>query len=334
VDIISPVLGSFKQKFLGATTEAGIRQNVRVDAIPVIIDEAESESVKGVSRMQGIMELIRQASSETGGVIAKGTVTGEATMFNVRSCFLLSSVGVAATSRPDASRITTVALERRRDTGAFARLIALADQTTHVPAYCASLRARTRQQIPTILANAKHFISAATARLGDARAGDQIGTLIAGAYSLTSTKLISAEAAKEWVESQDWAGIELDAADTDENLAFACLMQAKMRVDADSGAPWTTSVSDQVAIFYKAESGEGDRSTAVSVLRLHGMRIDEKGLAVSNTHSAIAGFFRETAWAGKWKDQLGRIPSAESGVLIKFGKAANRAVLIPKVQLV
>ena len=330
VDVISPVLGSFKQKFLGATTEAGIRQNVRVDAIPVIMDEAESESVKGQTRMQGVLELIRQASSETGGVIAKGTVTGEATMFNIRSAFLLSSVAVAATSRPDTSRITVMSLERRRDPAAFRRLMDLADQATHNPAWCAGLRARTRAQIPTILANAKHFIAAATARLGDARAGDQIGTLIAGAFSLTSTKLIDSEFARSWVSEQDWTGYESDTVDTDENLAFARLMQAKLRVDGTDGAPWTTTVSEMVAKFYASDRTTDDVSLSTRILRHNGIRIDGDGICVSNTHAALADIYRDTPWVGKWRDQLARMPGAKTGSVVKFGGVANRAVLIPR----
>jgi putative DNA primase/helicase len=334
VDVVSPALGSFRQKFLGATTEAGIRQNVRVDAIPIIMDEAESESDAGVRRMQGILDLIRQASSETGGVIAKGTVTGEASMFNVRSCFLLSSVGVAATTRPDASRITIMSLEKRHDPAAYARLIAQADLTTHNPAWCASLRARTRAQIPTILANSRHFISAATRRLGDARAGDQVGTLVAGAFSLTSTRSIDADFARSWVDDQDWTGFEPDVADTDENLAFVRLLQAHVRVDSTSGAPWTTTVGDLVEKFYARDRTADDASTATEVLRLYGMRIDHDGLCVSNTHAKVAEIYERSPWSGKWKDQLSRVPGAEGGRLIKFGESPNRCTFLPRRALV
>ena len=53
--------------------------------------------------------------------------------------------------------------------------------------------------VPVILKNAETFSQAAAAVLSDQRAGDQIGTLMAGAYSLTSDGEISYDAALEFV---------------------------------------------------------------------------------------------------------------------------------------
>ena len=44
---------------MGATTEAGLRQTICCDAVPVVFDEAESNEKGDQQRMQAILSLAR-----------------------------------------------------------------------------------------------------------------------------------------------------------------------------------------------------------------------------------------------------------------------------------
>ena len=52
--------------------------------------------------------------------------------------------------------------------------------------------------------------------LGDKRAGDQIGALLAGAYSLKTNRRGKADTLRSWMATQDWSGLKNEPGDTDE----------------------------------------------------------------------------------------------------------------------
>lgn len=58
-DIVGRMLKKFSHSFEGNTTEAGIRQMLGSDALPILFDEAEAETERAQGRMTGIMELAR-----------------------------------------------------------------------------------------------------------------------------------------------------------------------------------------------------------------------------------------------------------------------------------
>jgi putative DNA primase/helicase len=109
-DIIGRVIGDFSLQVDGKTTEAGVRQALGHDARPVIFDEAESEDFKSSERMQSILDLARVASS--GGSIRKGSVTGVAQVYPVRSCFCFSSINTAVHHYADETRFCKLVLKK------------------------------------------------------------------------------------------------------------------------------------------------------------------------------------------------------------------------------
>jgi putative DNA primase/helicase len=62
---VAPLLGDLSLVVVGATTEAGLRQTICCDAVPVVFDEAESNEKGDQQRMQAILSLARVASSES-----------------------------------------------------------------------------------------------------------------------------------------------------------------------------------------------------------------------------------------------------------------------------
>ncbi|MCY1532804.1 hypothetical protein D9M68_680930 [compost metagenome] len=90
---------------MGDSTEAGIRQSLGMDARPVLVDEAETGS-DSKSRMQGVLTLIRQSSSEGGAQTRKGTVNGRAIAYHVRSMFCMAAVAPNLTRATDTDRLT------------------------------------------------------------------------------------------------------------------------------------------------------------------------------------------------------------------------------------
>src|SRR3546814_12291625 len=72
-NVIRPLIGAIAVHCHSNSTEAGIRQTLATDARPVLFDEAESEDAKAQVRIQQVLELSRQSSSENGARPPTGT---------------------------------------------------------------------------------------------------------------------------------------------------------------------------------------------------------------------------------------------------------------------
>ena len=329
-NIVDPLVGKTALQVQSATTEAGIRQALRSDALPVVFDEAESEDKTGQGRMQRILELARQASSETGAGIIKGTAGGRAMEFSVRSCFVFASIGIAAVQRADTSRITPLELSKRSGEAgakAFADLKALWAETVGKPGFADGLRARALANARTIRANSKTLARAVAAKLGDQRIGDQLGALLAGAFAVTTDQQFTDEQAARRVDNLDWSPFLPDATDTDEVQALNVLMDSHIRVDDGRGS-YTASVGELISQS-QADVIDTVKDAAKATLLRHGIKVEDDWLTVSNSHHSLRKVFADTPWAGKWKDQLARVKGAEGRPATRFGPAKHRAVSIP-----
>lgn len=332
--VVQPMIGSIVFQVLGNTSEAGIRQSLGQDARPVLYDEAEGETRAARSRIQTILELMRQASTETGAAIVKGSQNGAAQLFRIRSMFCLSSVGVNLQQKADTSRTTILSLTPDQSPGAPERFEQLEEFTyrTVTEEFAASVRARILHLIPVIRENARIFGKAAAEHLGSQRLGDQYGTLLAGAYALHSKERISLEAAREWVRAQDWSEPAEAATEPDEYRCLSELMQHTIRIPNEHGKMETLSMAEAVAIALGRKVREDLSLSGVEEeLGRQGIRVNLKKqrVVVSNSHASLRDILAETPWANNWAQFLRRIPGAESKTSYRFAENITRAVSVP-----
>ena len=311
-----------------STTEAGIRQSLRSDAFPVVIDEAETENKLDQERIQRILMLARQASRESRAKIIKGSAGGDALEYTVRSMFLFASIGVAATQRADLSRLTLMEMDTQRHIetpGAWPKMQAAMAMTTLDDQWCAALRSRALTLAPVIAANAKVFATACAAHLGGQRDGDQIGALLAGAVSLRHDRVVSLAEATDWCSRQEWQAFRADPHDMDEQRALTVLLAAIVRHE-EHDRVYSRSVSELV----RQASGYVDQQAARTTLERHGMALRRDGsLDVADSHPELKKVFADTPFAGKWSDQLRRLPGAGRVKTAWFGGLCLRATRLP-----
>ena len=228
--VVRPILGDFCATVVGATTEAGIRQQLGNDALPVLFDEAEGNDQKSNARIQSILELVRQSSSDGGGKIVKGTVGGNSLSFQVRSCFAFSAINASIVQKADASRITVLELRKSCQKHDFPALVAASAKLLRGD-FAKRFVARSITMAPIIRENAGIFAAAVASVMNQQRAGDQLGTLLAGAYSLISDELVTLEQAEAWVGQQDWAETKAEVEDMSDQIALLDrLLQSKVEI--------------------------------------------------------------------------------------------------------
>jgi putative DNA primase/helicase len=196
---------------MGATTEAGIRQLLRNDAMPVVFDEAEGDDKQkqqNEARRKAVLDLMRQASSEGRGRILKGSANHSAQTFTMRSSFLMSSIGVGLKEAADLSRTAVLTIkpldnysheERRKKEQEFKDFLSLASEIPQdMPQ---RLVARQLHNLFTLRHNVEIFKETIAVMLANRRIGDQLGTLMAGCHSLYSTKRLDLKQCEKYLNT-------------------------------------------------------------------------------------------------------------------------------------
>jgi putative DNA primase/helicase len=343
-NFMRPLLGGIYQAATGGTTEAGLRGTLKSDAIPVVFDEFEQNEHKDKQTVQNVLSLARIASSE-GGKIYKGTTTGGANAFEIRSMFCVSSINVALIQKADIDRFCVLALRRdpvpKENWGDFERRI-LAAATLEAGR---KLIARTVKNIPTIRENARIFSAALASRFGQ-RFGDQHGTLLAGAWSLSPDGggVIDLESATAWIDTLDWERHQVDENDADEVKCRDTILQ--QLVDYTTGQKAQLGELVRCVALGRPMRGEVSEDMAL-VLARWGLRVFRRGLdkvpgteqpcqcnyiAISHNCRQLNQTLRDTQWSNNaHRAALKRLPGAMAlDRPIHFtGVGSQRATLVP-----
>ena len=184
-----------------------------------------------------------------------------------------------------------------------------------------------------IRANAETFAVAVASRMGTRRAGDQLGALLAGAYSLHSTGLVTPEFAAQWLPKQDWGDATGAEVVKDEVRLFSHLAAARVRVSIGNGP----SVDASIGRLIEAAFGGDDRiptDTACLELREHGIRPEigkPWGCWVSSNHPALKRFLGGTPWESNWLITLRRlVGEGRQEKVVRFGTGhSGLAIMVP-----
>lgn len=333
--IVCGVLGQVALAVASTTSEPGIRHGLQCDARPVIFDEAEAESAADAARMQAVLNLVRVSASENAPDILKGQQNqSRAKAFRIRSCFLFQSINVGLSKRADESRVTVLSLRDHNRDGdvSFDDLDATVRERI-TPEFGAALISRSVMLLPVIRANAETFARAIADRLGARRLGDQLGTLLAGAYSLHSSGLITPEQAAEYVAREQWADQAPDDAEKDEYRLLRFLMASRLRVGT---ADMPISRLVEAAGTIEQRDGLPVPETAQRTLSEAGIRYgyheNAAGLFISTNHPALRRALAGQPWENSWSRALSRIPGSVGGRDVKARFALghqSRAVFLP-----
>lgn len=339
-NVLAPLVGPIALQVLSKTSEAGIRQTLNSDAMPVIFDEFEREDAAAAIRVQGVLDLMRQASSESEKKIIKGTQQQtSARAFRIRSCFAFSSINVGLAHAADESRVTVLALQPPDaiDVAAQASFMALGQRVAALitPDYADGMLTRSVGLLGAIRQNAETFAVAVAGHMGTRRLGDQLGALLAGAYSLHSNKIITDGEAVAYLKREDW-GDDASGGDVvrDEYRLLSYLTAHRVRLSLGNGPTMEVTMGRLLSASFGADD-RVPRDTAELELRDYGIRVQTKppiGAWVSTNHPTLAKMLTGTPWGANWSRALARLPAAvsASATVIRFGLGhRSRAVWLP-----
>jgi len=334
--VIQPILAGVSLRVMSGTTAAGIRHALGQDALPVIFDEAEQEDLASKVNMKQVFVLARAASSESGFDILKGDKNQEnSKRYTARSCFCWSSINVGITDYADQTRSTILELckidgsteELKKQNAEHWKNLKKTIADVINPAFSAGLLARSVSLIPVIRQNAEIFSDVGSIVFGSRRIGDQIGAMLAGAYSLHADDVVAPEFAKKWLDNQDWSDHTVLDAEPDERRFISTLLQEVVKVDMNGHAREAT-------IGECIQSARNEISSPFEdVIRRMGIRPTRTGVLISTTHKALRHILRDTPWSAGWRRQLLALPGATKAPgkgTVNFGAGLSTyAVFIP-----
>ena len=332
---IAPLLGDLALHVAGNTSEAGLRQTLRADALPVVFDEAESNERPDQQRMQAVLSLARVASSESRAQTIKGSAEGDAQRYTIRSMFLMSSIATALKQGADKSRFAQLTLRNPNELAKQARIDHWEALDRDLDRYITErigqqLQARTISLIPIIRQSVKVFTRVAAEAFDSQRLGDQYGTLLAGAWSLQSSEVPTRDQAFALIDQNDWESYSQSTEVPDEKRCLQRILQHQIRVEADKIVTRTIGELVDIATHHAADV-DITSTIAQAVLGRNGIKADDGYVFISNTAEAIATMLRDTAWANCWSTVLARLPGAAKAGTIYFRGTglSGRAVKIP-----
>jgi putative DNA primase/helicase len=305
-NIISPMLGSESGKVSaggGGSTEAGIRQSVAADAVPVILDEFELTGKRNHdANIEAIIDLMRQSWSTTGSKILKGSPAGVVTEFSLAFAALVSSIRISLDSEADRSRFCIVELENHGSVESEWQAV-LKHLSKINEALGERLFARSVACARTILRNyetARMAISAKT----NQRTGQQYGMLIAGYHSIVSDTEIDLPGALElFLEIRPQENEEANENVRDEFALLEHILTTRVDVSIPNGDKQDMIKKETIGAMIENEVWAAQLPT-------YGIMVTAYELRIRNKHAELGKILRDTPWSKNWARTLGRLPGS------------------------
>jgi putative DNA primase/helicase len=297
-EIVSPIFSEIRHFKGQKVTEAGLRQEVRRDACPVVLDEFEPTD----GAYKQILQLARVASSRDGKLF-KGTVTGDAMEFNASFSACFASIDLPHLEEADKSRIAVLELsgDEQNEWPKLRTLI----QNTLTEDFSKKFMWTALRVLPMIQASSDMMTQAFVSLGHGARYGDLYGGMLAGLFCFTHERTLTLEEAKtiatEWLENENKFDNIDDTSSQEDCIEH--LLNFSIRVDTADG-------TKMMPLKKVIENHETYNST----LENYGLQIKSEnghdGLFVPSKNPQLADIFKGTQWSGDWKQPLKRLPEA------------------------
>lgn len=320
----------------GDSTEPGLRQHLKADALPVLIDEIESNNDQDKKRTESIVGMVRKTSSESWAKTYKGTVSGDSMNFQIRSMFCLASINANMPTKADIDRLTRLNIRQpdRNETVAKAHWEKLEIELNKIDqddTISSRMLSRALGMLPVIQENIARFRRVCASHFGSQRDGDQFGTLLAGCWSLMHSERACDYDVLQMLAQYDFHEHTEDHDQDDATKALEAILGSKIRIAG--GAEWSVyEVIRECVSGYAI--GVITEEQARSILIRHGIRVEGDelwfGINVTNLKDLVAN----KPFVTDLRGQLLRIKGAKRVQNpVRFMGSLTRCVSVPLMPL-
>lgn len=354
-EIVAPIVGNnFGHIAPGTSSEPAIRRQAGTNSLPNIHDEMESDNKQYSENINNILMFYRVGSSGENVGIIKVADNGNIQKWISQCMALFASIGAAIKNGADRSRITVINLrppqpgeikERERKFKELEEKVSILNKSWSI-----GFNSRTLQIWSEVERCIKIMISICTLKLGSRREGDQVGTLLAGAYMVNHDKAPIASEASDWIDTLDIDNISSDKhSKSDEALVIDEILSHVITM-SDDRHNYKMSVGN-LLIYWFINNGVGissgktfddimyDKKIVKMTLDDYGIkpvvRNEDSYISFAKGHPKIKEILKNTAWSENYIDFLKRLPMAEKGEHgpTNFSGVSKRFIKINAVEL-
>lgn len=201
--------------------------------------------------------------------------------------------------------------------------------------YVARFQARTVTLLPTILKNAQVFGRAVAEIVGQQWASDQIGILLAGAYSLYHHGEVEWATALEFVKKQDWSeerGLEHQ---TDQMRLISKIAEQTIRISIGQDRTVgelilrAADVTPHDSYVSTDDANATLKRLGISVAERDGKDYTKGMVLISNSADWLKKILDGSTWQANHGKILKRIDGAMEVESYRFAGLKSRAVALP-----
>lgn len=323
-NIIDPILGSFKYTGTGKSTEASIRRELRTDARPVRLDEMEPKNQKAREKIESILEMERNASSDASGHMSICSPDGGTINFLIRSCFCNASVRIPDMDQANDSRITRCEMVVCTTEQMAEKMRRTAELMPRAMADPSRLLRRIFRSLPRIMDDIEALRRYEPLRaIGAQRDADQWAPFYAATWALISDESIMGPDGLEFVGRylDDIANVKTESV-SDEDRVIEHILSAQIETDGK-----TKRTVAEVLLRAEAEQVEFK-----DLLGRFGMSFtshkDKRSLAIASRSDAITRWLKDTGYDSGYDSQLKRHPlcmTPRESVPVRMGEIKVRS---------
>jgi putative DNA primase/helicase len=257
--------------------------------------------------------------------------------FHIRSMFCIASINTNLEVKADIDRLTALTVRAPAPNGSSDDKWPQLEEELHKlkndENISRRLLARCLNMMPIIHENIAVFIKAAALKFGAQRQGDQFGTLAAGAWCLSYSRVASLDEASKMLDSYDW-NEHTENLDQDDALkALESVMSAKVKVGMIGDLSVYELVREACPSYRK---GVLEQQGADDALRRHGIRLDIKAdqLIFGTSISPLKQLVANCPFVTDLRGQLMRLQGAVriQGAM-RFNGMNSKCVAIPLSRL-
>ncbi|EMD0638889.1 toprim domain-containing protein [Salmonella enterica] len=334
-DFLMPMIQGYCEAVQGSSTEAGIRQQLGSDAIPVVMDESESNDKREKHRVEALLALVRQSSSETQARTLKGTASGQSLHYLIRSMFCLASINTLLTKQADAERLTRLEIlpSHMRKNDNWGELEDDFHRVKNWENLSARMVTRALSMWKEIMLTVEVFKRVGGSFFKSQRVADQYGTLMAGCWCLTSDKVATDEEALTMLASYEW----------DEHISVNEKDDAQKALSKITSC-FVGTVAGQMTVYQlimivlgKSDRDDPpgfiDKTKARLALRTWGIMVlpEKRRMAFAPNNPNLSQMVADEPYANDLRGQLKRLPGSgnNNNKSLRFDSGPEKVVCIP-----
>lgn len=305
----------------GSSTAAGPRTALNNSSCPLMLDEMEGDDTKKGEKVQDHLSILREASSGTESkyMTLHGSQDGTGKQWNITTMAFLAGINPLLKHQADKNRFTTLTLKHPNQVPNGEERFKILEEKVEMltPQWVEAFHARTSGMLQKVLDTVEIFSEQTGKILKNRRNGDQVGTLLAGAYMITHDEVPTAQEAVEFINKNNIEGM---FANEEKKSGPDELMDAILsaKIELSDGEQRSKVSIGRAILYYFASMGFGAEfglyekyafpgADAVLIgreLPSYGIKLTDygkkPGIKIAVNHAGLSELLKKTSFSGSY----------------------------------